>query len=136
LLVKIFRRLSSVWLGSVGIPKHPALFHRHDVEGGPNDAVIPAEGIGFRDRKALFSKRIDHAVFAIDRMCGGPHFAEWFSAHHVGTAGRVKPVGRVGLAALELQNDQRPLITFDVFAHPCVEPRLVETLPLLDRPGA
>src|SRR5258706_3568701 len=40
-----------------GIPKHPALFHRHDVEGGPNDPVIGAKRIGPRDRKALLAER-------------------------------------------------------------------------------
>jgi len=52
--------------------------------------------------------------------------AERPAAHHVGPAGRIEPVGRVGLAALELQDGQRSLIAFDVLAHPAVEVRLID----------
>jgi hypothetical protein len=65
-----------------------------------------------------------------------PSAAERFSAHHIGSAGRIEPVRRVGLAALELQHDQRSGKTFDVVAHPLVEAQLIEPVPLLDWFGA
>src|SRR5712672_63188 len=66
-------------------------------------------------------------------MGGRQQFSERLAPHHVGTRGGVEPVGRVGLPALELQDGQRPLITFDVFAHPGLEATLVDPVPLLDR---
>ncbi|MEY9620879.1 hypothetical protein ABH982_004336 [Bradyrhizobium ottawaense] len=89
-----------------------------------------------RDRETLLAERCDHAIFAIDRMRRGQQFAERFSAHHVGTVRRVQPVGRIGLAALELEHDQRSLIAFDVVAHPGFQAQFVEAMTLLDRLGA
>jgi hypothetical protein len=45
-------------------------------------------------------------------------------------------VGRIGLAALELQDGQRPLVTLDMLAHPAIEARLVDAMTLLDFLGA
>ena len=95
LLVKILRRASGVWLGSVRIPEHPALFHRHDVEGGADDAVVGAERIGLRDRKALLAERGDDAEFAVDRVRRRQQFAERLAAHHIGAA-RAYRAGRSG----------------------------------------
>ena len=61
-------------------------------------------------------------------------FAERLAAHHIGATRRIEPVGRVGLTALELQDGQRPLIALDIVAHPAVEARLVDAMPLLDWP--
>src|SRR3984893_8213652 len=63
-------------------------------------------------------------------------FSEPAAAHHIGSIRRIQPVGRVRLAALELQDGQRSGKTFDVFAHPAVEARLIDPMPLLDGPGA
>src|SRR6516164_9652011 len=54
--------------GQRGIPEHPALFHRHDVEGRADDGVVGAERIRMRDRKALLGQRGDDTELAIDRM--------------------------------------------------------------------
>jgi len=89
-----------------------------------------------RDREALLSKRRNDAIFAIDRVRRGQQFAERLAAHHVGTLRRVEAIGRIGLAALELEHDQRAFKTLDVLVHPCLEAELVETMPLLDRLGA
>ena len=131
-LAAIVRRLAR----QRGIPQHPALFHRHDVEGGTDHAVVGAERIGLRDRKALLAQRGDDAEFAIHRMRRRQQFAERPAAHHIGSSGRIEPVGRVGLAALELQDGQRSLIAFDVFAHPAIEALLIDTMTLLDFLGA
>ena len=118
------------------IPEHPALFHRHDVEGRADHGIVGAQRIGLGDRKALLAERGDDAEFAVDRMRRRQQFAERPAPHHVGAAGRIEPVGRVGLAALELQDGQRSLIAFDVFAHPAVEAHLIDPMPLLDGLGA
>ena len=118
------------------IPEHPALFHRHDVEGGTDHVVVGAQRVSLGDRKSLLAERCNDAEFAINRMRRRQQFAERLAPHHIGAAGRIEPVGRVGLAALELQDDQRPLIAFDVATHPVVEAQLIETMPLLDRLGA
>ena len=131
-LSTIFRRLAR----QRRIPEHPAVFHRHDVEGRTDDAVVLAQRIGLRDRKALLSKRRDDPIFAIDRVRRRQQFAERLAAHHIGAVRRVEPVGRVGLAALELEHDQRALIAFDVVAQPGFEPHLVDAMTLLDRLGA
>src|SRR6185312_10609058 len=119
-----------------GIPEHAALFHRHDVEGGADHAVVGAERIGARHRKALLGQRGDDAELAVDRMRRRQQFAERLAAHHVRTAGRIEPIGRVGLAALELQDGQRALIAFDIPCHPAVEADLIDPMPFLDRLGA
>ena len=105
------------------IPEHPALFHRHDVEVSADHAVVGAQRIGFCDRKTLLAERGDDAEFAVDRVRRRQQFAERPAAHHIGSPGRIEPVGRVGLAALELQDGQRSLIALDVLAHPAVEAR-------------
>jgi len=56
--------------------------------------------------------------------------------HHVGARGRVEPVGRVRLPALEIAGRSAAPDTFDVFAHPSLEAHLVDPVPLLDRFGA
>ena len=116
-LAAIFRRLAR----QRRIPEHPALFHRHDVEGRADHAVVGAQRIGFRDRKALLAECGDDAEFAVDRMRRRQQFAERPAPHHIGSPGGVEPVGRIGLAALELQDGQRSLIALDVLAHPAVE---------------
>ena len=63
-------------------------------------------------------------------------FAERPPPHNVGLIRRVQPVGRVGLTALELQDDQRSPIAVNIFAHPIVETQLIDPMPLLDRLGA
>jgi hypothetical protein len=50
------------------VPEHPALFHRHDVEGGADHGIVGAQRIGFGDRKALLAQRCNDAELAIDRM--------------------------------------------------------------------
>ena len=118
------------------IPEHAPLFHRHDVEGGADHGIVGAQRIGPGDRKALFAERGDDAEFAVDRMGRRQQFSERLAPHHIGTAGRIEPIGRVRLAALELQDGQRSLIAFDMLAHPAVEAHLVDAMPLLDRLGA
>jgi hypothetical protein len=119
-----------------GIPEHSALLHRHDVEGRTDDAVVGAECIGMRDRETLLGQRRDDAELAVDGMRRRQQFAEWFPAHHIGAAGRVQPVGRIGLAAPELQDAQRSLVAVDIASHPAVEADLVDPMPFLDRLGA
>src|ERR1700749_4431168 len=63
-------------------------------------------------------------------------FAERFAPHHIGAIGHIEPVGRIGLAALELQDDQRSLVALDVLRKPAVETDLVDPMPFLDRLGA
>src|ERR1700687_5039564 len=63
-------------------------------------------------------------------------FSERPAAHHIGSIRRIQPVRRGRLAALELQDGQRSGKTFDVFAHPAIEARLIDPMPLLDGPGA
>ena len=63
-------------------------------------------------------------------------FAERFSAHHIGTTGRIQPVGRVGLPALELLDGQRATIPFDMLSHPSIELDLVKAMAVLDCLGA
>jgi len=53
------------------IPEHPALFHRHDVEGGADHAVVGAQRVSLRDRKTLLAQCGDHLEFAIDRVRRG-----------------------------------------------------------------
>ena len=118
------------------IPEHPALFHRHDVEESADHAVVGAQRIGLGDGKALLAERGDDLEFAIDRMRRRQQFAERTAAHHIGSAGGIEPVGRVGLAALELLDGQRSLIAFDILAHPAVEGDLIDPMPFLDGPGA
>ena len=119
------------------IPEHAALLHRHDVEGRADDVVVGAERIGARDRKArLLRQRGDDAELAVDRMRRRQQFAERLAPHHIGAIGRVEPVGRIGLAALELQDDQRSLVALDVLRQPAVEADLVDPMPFLDRLGA
>ena len=115
-----------------GVPEHPALLHRHDVEGGTEDTILHAERVGFCYRKALLAKRGNDAELAIDRMRRRQQFAERLSPHHIGTTGRIEPVGRIGLAALELQDDKRSPVTLDVLAHPAVEADLIDPMPFLD----
>ena len=134
--MKILRRASRRLARQRRIPEHPALFHRHDVEGRADHGVVGAQRIGLRDRKALLAERRDHLEFAVDRVRRRQQFAERLSPHHIGAAGRIEPVGRVGLAALELQDGQRPRITLDVLAHPAVEAHLIDAMTLLDRLGA
>src|SRR6266487_6725082 len=74
----------------------------------------------------------DLAEFAIDRMRRRQQFSERLAAHHIGTRGRIEPVGRIRLPALELQDGQRSLIAFDVFAHPALKAQLIDPMPLLD----
>ena len=136
LLVKILRRAVRRLARQRRIPEHPALFHRHDVEGGADHGVVGAQRIGLGDRKALLAERRDDAELAIDRMRRRQQFAERLAAHHVGSRRRFELVGRVGLAALELQDGQRPLIALDMLAHPAVEARLVDAMTLLDFLGA
>ena len=136
LLVKILRRVVRRLARQRRVPEHPALLHRHDVEGGADHAVVGAQRVGLGDRKALLGERGDDAELAIDRMRRRQQFAERLAPHHIGTAGRIEPVGRIGLAALELQDGQRSLITLDVLAHPAVEAHLIDPMPLLDRLGA
>src|SRR5579872_2475776 len=62
--------------------------------------------------------------------------AEWLAPQHIGTRGRIEPIGRVRLPTLELKDGQRPLIALDVFAHPGVQPRLVDPVSFLDRLGS
>ncbi len=118
------------------IPEHPALLHRHDVEGRPDHGVVHAQRVGARDREALLVKRGDDAVLAVHRMRRRQQLAERLAAQHVGTAGRVEPVGRVRLAALELQDGQRPGIAFDMLAHPRVERNVIDPMTFLDGLGA
>src|SRR5258705_9524605 len=72
----------------------------------------------------------------MDGMRGRKQFPEWFAADHIGSHRRIEPVGRVRLPALELQDGQRSLIAFDVFAHPAVEAQLIDPMPLLYGLGA
>ena len=127
-----FRRLAR----KRGIPEHPPLFHRHDVEGSPDHGIVGAQRIGFCDRKALLAQCRDHAKFAIDRVRRRQQFTERPAAHHIGSPGRIEPIGRIGLTALELQDGQRSLIAFDVVPHPAIEMRLIDPMPLLDGLGA
>jgi hypothetical protein len=84
----------------------------------------------------LLAERRDHAELAIHRMRRWQQFAERLASHHVGTAGRIEPIRRIGLTALELQDRQRSRITFDMLLHPVVEADLIDAMPLLDRLGA
>ena len=118
------------------IPEHPPLFHRHDVEGGADHGIVGAQRVGPGDRKALLAEGCDNAELAIDRMRRRQQLAERFSAHHVGSRRCFELVGRVGLAALELQNLQRPLVALDMLTHPAVEVHLVDAMALLDFLGA
>src|SRR5579871_1076172 len=63
-------------------------------------------------------------------------FAEWLSPHHIGAGRRIELIGRIGLAALELQDGQRAGISLDIRGHPLGEIGLVDPVPLLDRPRA
>ncbi len=127
-----FRRLAR----QRGIPEHAALLHRHDVEGRPDHGVIHAKRIGARNRKVLLAKCCDNAELAVDRMRRRQQFAERPAAHHIGTIGRIEAIGGVGLAALELQDGQRALVTRDILRQPLVEVRLVDAMTLLDLPCA
>ena len=131
-LAAILRRLAR----QRRIPEHPALFHRHDVEESADHAVVGAQRIGFCDRKTLLAEGCDNAELAVDRVRRWQQFAERPAAHHIGSRGGVEPVGRVGLAALELLDGQRSLITFDMRAQPAVEGDLIDAMPFLDGPGA
>src|SRR5215831_6940103 len=85
-----------------------------------------------RDGEALLAECGDDAELTIHRMRRRQQFAERLAPHHVGTAGSIEPVGRVGLTALELQDGQGAAITLNVFAHPALEARFIDAMPLLD----
>src|SRR5262249_20823912 len=76
------------------------------------------------------------AEFAIDRMRRRQQFPERLAAQHIGAGGRIEPVGRVRLPALELQHRQWPAIALDMIGEPRCELRLVKSVPLFDRLGA
>ena len=81
--------------------------------------------------KALAAKRAHHPRFALDRMGAGQQLARRLAAQDEGPARRrVEPVGRVGLAALELADGQRPGEAVDMVCHPSLERGDVEAQPL------
>src|SRR5260370_29533905 len=66
-------------------------------------------------------------------VCCGQQFAEWFTAHNVGSAGRVEPIGRIRLTTLELKDVKRSQIILNILAHPAIEARLIDAMTLLNR---
>ncbi len=92
--------------------------------------------MGVRDRKAPLAERRNDAEFTVNRVRRRQQFAERLPTHHIGTTRRIQPVGRVGLAALKLQDVQGSGIPFDMFSHPSIELELVKAMAVLDSLGA
>ena len=109
--------------------------------GGPDEAARPGalqhEPEGERDRRARRhgagadqAERVLEALrTAIDLVRRRQQFAERPAPHHVGPAGRVEPVGRVGLAALELADRKRAGIACDMIGHPPIELSAIDGRP-------
>ena len=84
------------------------------------------------DREAGAAERRDHPIFAVDGMGAGQQLAGRLAAQHVGAGGRDELVGRVGLAALELLDGERPGEAVDVGRQPLLEFGAVEAMRVAD----
>jgi hypothetical protein len=69
-------------------------------------------------------------------VCRRQQFAERFAAHDVGSAGRVEPIGRIRLTALELKDRKLSRVPLNIPVHPAIEAGLINTMALFDRLGA
>jgi hypothetical protein len=68
------------------LPENSSRDHVHHEEGGADNAVVLAQAVHPRDRKALAPERRHHSKLAIDRMCSGKQFPRRLAAKDVGAA--------------------------------------------------
>ena len=114
------------------VPQHPAVAILHDVEGRADHALVLAQGIGPRRRHVGLVEGGDDPELAVDGMGRRQQLAGRLAPQHVATAGAIgQPVGRVGLAALELLGLHRRHEALDMGRHEPGERPLVETVLLL-----
>ncbi len=122
--------------GESRFPDDPPFDHVHHEECRADHTDVLAQAVYAGDREAGIAERRHHPRLALDRMGAREQGAGRFTAEDVGAGRRVEPVGRVGLAALELADGQRSDEIFDLGGHPAFERCGVEAEPLIDRAGA
>ena len=115
-------------IGQVRVPEDPPLDKIHDVEPAADDLVIGAQRPHHRHRNVGIGQRRHDAEFPVHRMGRFQQLARRLSPQHIGLIRGVQPVGRIGLAALELADGQGAGIAPHIVLHPLGQPVLVEAV--------
>ena len=130
------RAIVAAQAGKPRFPEDPPFDHVHHKERRADDAVVVAKRMDPRRWKLLAAERVEHTIFAIDGMGAGQQLARRLAAKNIGAAGRIDPIGRVRLPALELADPDRAAEARHMGSQPRFQRRLVEAEPLADRAGA
>jgi hypothetical protein len=118
------------------LPEHAAGDEGHDEKRGADNALIGAVDKRFGNRKALFVERADDAVFAVNGMRGRQKFSRRLSPQHIAPQRRFDQISRIGLAALELTDDDRTGEAGKLLSQIGFQPRYIEPQPLGHFAGA
>ena len=135
--VEIGRPLGGAHLGEGGVPEDPPLDHLHHVEGRADHRSRPRTGRSCgRPESPAPPSAVITRYSRSTAWAPGSNLPGGLRLQHIGAAGRDQFVGRVGLAAAELLDRERPGKALDLARHPGFERRGVEALALAHRAGA
>src|SRR5207249_704157 len=98
--VEIFRPIRRRDVLETRAPEDTPLHELHDVEPGPDHALVSAKAFDARHWKADLTKRTHHPRFAIDRMGAGRGHTRGFAPQNECPVADIQAIGRIRLTAL------------------------------------
>ena len=105
-------------VGQRAVPETAPVGETHDEELRTDNFRIFAQAVCLGHGEAGGLEGMHHRVFPVHGMRTWQQLAERLAAQHIAARRRVDPVGRVGLATLELGIAQGAFETFDIGRKP------------------